>query len=155
MCPAQKAPNPIDRASFILGMITAFAECVTNECKKLALSPPFYPGDRQLVEKEARKIAEEQAVNLWYEENRDIPAAHRLNWFVIYKFPEALEQYRRLRDQGYNPALHFEHFFDLLSYGTAWIEDNPELNPRLRESRATTETFARVLLKPGDWPIPE
>jgi len=26
----------IDRRSYILGMITAFAECVTNECKKIA-----------------------------------------------------------------------------------------------------------------------
>jgi hypothetical protein len=33
----------IDRKSFILGMVTAFAECVANECKKAALSPPFYP----------------------------------------------------------------------------------------------------------------
>jgi hypothetical protein len=29
----------------MLGMITAFAECVTSESKKLALSPPFYPTD--------------------------------------------------------------------------------------------------------------
>ena len=35
----------IDRRSYILGMITAFAECVANESKKLALSPPFYPTD--------------------------------------------------------------------------------------------------------------
>ena len=39
----------IDRKSYILGMMTAFAECVTNECKKIALSPPFYPEDYDTV----------------------------------------------------------------------------------------------------------
>lgn len=45
----------VDRISFILGMITAFAECVTNECKKLALSPLFRPGDYPLLYQEAKK----------------------------------------------------------------------------------------------------
>jgi len=43
------ADKSIDRKSYILGMITAFAECVTNECKKIALSPPFYPEDYDTV----------------------------------------------------------------------------------------------------------
>ncbi len=34
---AINASDLIDRKSYILGMITAFAECVTNECKKIAL----------------------------------------------------------------------------------------------------------------------
>ena len=37
----------IDRKSFILGMVTAFAECIANESKKAALSPPFYPEDME------------------------------------------------------------------------------------------------------------
>ena len=57
----------INRKSFILGMITAFAECVTNECKKIALSPPFYPEDYDSVVSEAERIADDQGISLWYE----------------------------------------------------------------------------------------
>ena len=35
----------IDRYSFILGMITAFCECVAGGCKRLALSPPLGQDD--------------------------------------------------------------------------------------------------------------
>ena len=96
----------IDRKSYILGMTTAFAECVANECKKLALSPPFYPEDPGSVISEAEKIAEDQGIYLWFEENLDIPLDQRLNWYVIYKFPDVLDEYRRLRAEGYNPAWH-------------------------------------------------
>ena len=37
---AINASKLIDRRSYILGMMTAFAECVTNECKKIALQAP-------------------------------------------------------------------------------------------------------------------
>jgi hypothetical protein len=45
----------VDRISFILGMITAFAEYVTNECKKLALSPPFRPQAYSLIYREPQE----------------------------------------------------------------------------------------------------
>ena len=144
-----------ERKAFILGMITAFAECVTNECKKLALSPPFYPGDYPMIRGEVEEIAREQAVSLWYEQNEDIPEPHRLNWFVLYKFPEALETYRHLRNKGLNPAVDFEAFFPILSYGMAWQESCLDLAPRFREMRETECTFARFLLRPGDWPLPK
>jgi len=54
----------IDRSSYILGMMRAFAECVANECKKLALSPPFYPEDQGRVVSEVEKLAEDQGVYL-------------------------------------------------------------------------------------------
>ena len=54
----------IDRRSFILGMITAFAECVANECKRAALSPPFYPEDYETVVAEAENIAKDQGIFL-------------------------------------------------------------------------------------------
>ncbi len=145
--------NDAERRAFILGMMTAFAECVTNESKKLALSPPFYPGDYAMLREEAETIAREQAIHLWYEENEDIPEAHRLNWFVLYKFPEALTAYRALRDRGLNPAYDFEAFFKVLSYGVAWQEACRDMVPTFREWRETRCTFARVLLKPGDWPV--
>jgi hypothetical protein len=146
--------GPIDRKSYILGMMTAFAECVANECKKLALSPPFYPGDQHRVVSEAKKLAEDQGICLWFEKNLDIPLDQRLNWFVLYKFPEVLDQYRRLRSEGFNPAWHFEKFSDLLSYGTAWGQGAEAVVPGWRDKKDTKDTFARILLKPGEWPIP-
>ena len=85
--------------------------------------------------------------------NQDIPASNRLNWFVLYKFPEMLDEYRNLRNQGFNPAWHFAKFSELLSYGTAWGEGADAVVTRMRERKNTRDTFARVLLKPGDWPI--
>jgi len=144
----------IDRKSYILGMITAFAECVTNECKKLALSPPFYQTDYDAVVYETNKIAEEQGIFLWYEKNLDIPESQRLNWFVLYKFPEVLDEYRQLRNKGYNPAWDFEKFSDLLSYGTAWGTGPEGVIPKVKDRKTTRDTYARILLKPGHWPIP-
>jgi hypothetical protein len=152
---ASKSKNPIDRRSFILGMITAFAECIANECKKIALSPPFYPEDYDRVLPEAEKIAKEQSIHLWYDKNLDIPETIRLNWFVLYKFSEVLDEYKLFRKQCYNPAWHLEKFYDLLSYGTAWGLGAGKVVPKIREDRNKIETFSRVLLKSGDWPIQE
>ena len=150
---AVNAFGSIDRRSYILGMITAFAECVANECKKIALSPPFYPVDYHAVVSEAERIVNDQAISLWYEKNEDIPENKRLNWFVLYKFSDVLDEYRNLRNQGYNPAWHIAKFSDLLSYGTAWGEGADAVVTGMRQRKDTKDTFARVLLKPGDWPI--
>ncbi|MGD9182498.1 MAG: hypothetical protein PVF26_11890 [Desulfobacterales bacterium] len=150
---ASKSNNPIDRRSFILGMMTAFAECIANECKKVALSPPFYPEDYGVLLPEAENIAREQGIYLWYDKNLDIPETIRLNWFVLYKFSEVLDEYKRFRNQGNNPAWNLEKFSDLLSYGTAWGAGADKVVPKIREDRYKIETFARVLLKSGDWPI--
>ena len=80
---ASKSTSPIDRRSSILGMMTAFAECIANECKKVAFSPPFYPQDYDVLLSEAENIAREQGIYLWYEKNLDIPETIRLNWFVL------------------------------------------------------------------------
>jgi hypothetical protein len=150
----EEACESIDRKSYILGMMTAFAECVTNESKKVALSPPFYPRDYHRVVLEAERIAQDQGIFLWYEENLDIPESRRLNWFVLYKFSEMLDEYRRLRRQGYNPAWHFDKFSDLLSYGSVWGKGAEKVVCRMRDRKKTEDTFARILLKQGDWPIP-
>ena len=150
---ASKSISTIDRRSFILWMTTAFAECIANECKKIALSPPFYPQDYDMVRPEVENIASEQGIYLWYDKNLDIPEAIRLNWFVLYKFSEVLNEYKRIRNQGYNPAWNFEKFFGVLSYGTAWGAGADKIVPKIREDRNKIETFARVLLKPGEWPI--
>jgi hypothetical protein len=90
---------------------------------------------------------------VWYEENLDLPEAKRLNWFVVYKFPEVLEEYQNLRKHGFNPALHFNEFSNLLSYGTVWGKGAENVIPEVREKRVTIDTCATILLKPGDWPI--
>ena len=143
----------IDRKSFILGMITAFAECVANECKRAAFSPPFYPADYKSLLPETRKIAKDNSVFIWYEKNLDIPPKTRLNWFVIYKFPEVLNEYRALREKAYNPAWHLDKFTNFLSYGVVWGVGADKVIAQLRETRKTSATYARILLKPGAWPI--
>ncbi|MHC4207159.1 MAG: hypothetical protein ACYSTT_21095 [Planctomycetota bacterium] len=148
-----KSSKEIDRKSFILGMVTAFAECVASECKKVALSPPFYPEDYETVLQGVENIATDQAISVWYEENLDIPENMRLHWFVLYKFPEVLEEYKRLRNQGFNPAFNLKEFSNILSYGTAWGDGAESVIPKVREKRMTIDTYATVLLNPGDWPI--
>lgn len=143
----------VDRKSFILGMITAFSECLANECKKAALSPPFYPEDYDTVRAEAETIAKEQGIHLWYDENLDIPEVQRVNWYFMYKFPEVFAEYGTLREKGYNPAWDFEKFFDLLSYGTVWGKYADRVTPQFRERRKIKDTVSRILFMPGDWPI--
>ena len=102
---------------------------------------------------EAANIAREQGIYLWYAKNLDIPETIKLNWFVLYKFSEVLDEYKRIRNQGYNPAWNLEKFSDLLSYGTAWGASADKVVPKIREDRYKIETFTRFLLKSGDWPI--
>ena len=145
--------SSIDRKSFMLGMITAFAECLAGEAKKLAFSPPFYPEDYKRLREEAEKICQEQGIFLWLEKNADLPAKKRLHWLVLFKFPEVLDEYKRLRQEGFNPALHFEKFMALLSYGSVWGKKADKVVPAMREKRPVLDTVARILLKTGDWPI--
>lgn len=143
----------IERKSFILGMITAFGECVAGECKKAALSPPFYPDDYFDLLNDVEIIIKELGLKLWYEENLDISLNERVNWFVIYKFPEVLEEYKDLRNKGYNPVLHFNEFSNLLSYGIVYGENAEKVAPKIREKVQAMDIVSRILLKPGDWPI--
>ena len=39
----------LDKRSFILGMVTAFSECVAGGCKRLALSPPLVHEDYDMI----------------------------------------------------------------------------------------------------------
>ncbi|MCU0597187.1 MAG: hypothetical protein MUC98_17230 [Desulfobacterota bacterium] len=147
------AKNFVDRKSFMLGMITAFAECLAGEAKKLAFSPPFYPKDYRSLRLETERICQEQGIFLWLERNADLPAKKRLHWLVLFKFPEVLDEYKKLRQEGFNPALQFEKFSSLLSYGSAWGKRADKVVPAMREKRPVLDTVGRILLKPGDWPI--
>lgn len=149
----RKKTKAVDRKSFMLGMITAFAECLAGEAKRLAFSPPFYAEDLESIRQEAERIAGEQGIYLYFEENADLPVPGMLHWYVMYKFHDVFEEYRRLRAGGYNPALHFDKFAALLSYGMVWGEGAEKVTPKLREKRETKDSVARLLLDPKDWPI--
>jgi hypothetical protein len=149
--------DTIDRRSYILGMMTAFSEVLVYETKKMALSPPLRPEDYRMVKDEAERMAREQGIFLYLEENTDIPEENRLVWFIMYKFPEVLEEYKALRLRGLNPAWDFEAFFDLLSYGMVWGDGADKVVPRIREKRnhGGLDTMSRFLFRPGEWPPPK
>ena len=151
--PSSTSKSSMDRKSFMLGMITAFAECLAGEAKKLAFSPPFYPKDYRTLRLEAERICQEQGIFLWLERNEDLPQKKSLQWLVLFKFPEVLEEYKKLRQKGFNPALHFEKFSAMLSYGSAWGKKAEKVVPCMREKRPVLDTVARILLKPGEWPM--
>jgi hypothetical protein len=144
----------IDRKSFMLGMMTAFGECVAAEAKKCAFSPPFYPDDYFILKTEAERIADELNLGLWLEENEEIGQDHKIMWWVMYKFPETLDEYHALRAKGFNPAFEFDQFYDLLSYGYAFGDHAEKVNARIRRKGETMDTVARILFQPGDWPLP-
>ena len=113
---AERAGKSTDRRSFILGMITAFSECVAGGCKRMALSPPMAPGDWGLCGAEACRIVERHGL-LWYREmNMDMPEEGRFEWIVIAGRRETLDRYRELRREGLSPARSLEPFHELLSY---------------------------------------
>ena len=122
-----------DTASFVLGMVTAFCECVDGECKRLAFSPPVYSATlaaalRPLVE----QIVAEHGLLCCLEENADLPPESRPVFWAIAKYPDVLEQYRVLRAAGENPCRGLEPFYGVLSYGTAFAGEGAPAFGRLR-----------------------
>ena len=55
----------MDKRSFILGMVTAFCECVAGGCKRLALSPPLSKADYQAIAADAYEIIEKHSLSLF------------------------------------------------------------------------------------------
>ena len=106
----------MDQRSFILGMITAFSECVAGGCKDLALSPPLEDGVYETVAAEAEEIIRRHGLLSFHERNLDLPAAERFHWILIAGRQETLQAYRALRAQGLSPARSLMPFGQLLSY---------------------------------------
>lgn len=106
----------MDQRSFILGMITAFSECVAGGCKDLALSPPLEDGVYETVAAEAEEIIRRHGLLSFHERNLDLPAAERFHWILIAGRQETLQAYRALRAQGLSPARSLTPFGQLLSY---------------------------------------
>lgn len=105
-----------DKRSFIMGMVTAFSECVAGGCKRLALSPPLLPGEYERFGAEACAIIEAHGLIHYHERNRDMPAGERWEWILIAARPETIEAYLRLRGEGLSPARSLGPFSGLLSY---------------------------------------
>ena len=106
----------LDRRSFILGMVTAFSECVAGGCKRLALSPPLSRDDYRTIAAEAEEIIEKHGLLHYHEENLDRPEAVRFDWILIAGKRETIDQYLSLREQGYSPMDSLAPFSELLSY---------------------------------------
>ena len=72
-----------DKLSFILGMVTAFCECVAGGCKRLALSPPLKPEVYACLEAEALRIVAGHGLIAFHERNAELPEAERFEWLLI------------------------------------------------------------------------
>jgi len=108
-----------DKYSFILGMITAFCECVAGGCKKLALSPPLGPEDYSMVAEEANAIIEKHGLTHDHERNLDQPEDKRVEWILIAGKRETIQRYLALREKGFSPMDSLAPFSELLSYDPA------------------------------------
>lgn len=108
-----------DQTSYILGMITAFCECVAGGCKRMALSPPLTAKAFFAVREEAYRCIERHGLCHYHEKNADLPEEERFHWIVIAARQETLDEYQRLRGEGYNPAKWMKPFYELLSYNEA------------------------------------
>ena len=106
----------LNKKSFILGMITAFCECVAAGCKDLALSPPLSAKEYDDVHTEAEEIITRHSLIVYHEENEDLPEEGRFEWIVITRDVEVLSEYLALRDLGYSPAKSLTPFEKILSY---------------------------------------
>ena len=106
----------MDKPSFILGMITAFCECVAAGCKDLALSPPLTREDYETVHEEAEGLIEKHGLIAYHEENIDLPEKERFEWIVIARDIDILAEYLALRDLGFSPAKSLKPFEKVLSY---------------------------------------
>ena len=97
----------MDQYSFILGMITAFCECVAGGCKRLDLSPPLTHEVFIQVKEEAYDLIKKHGLLHYHEENLDLPEEERFEWIVIAA---------KIRKEGSSPARSLKPFFGVLSY---------------------------------------
>ncbi len=118
--PSLPAPGGVpDKRSFILGMITAFSECVAGGCKRLALSPPLTEEEYRAVAEEACALIEKHGLLHYHEDNRDLPEDRRFHWILIFARQETIDRYLLLRSRGLSPADSLAPFSELLSYNPA------------------------------------
>lgn len=109
----------LDKRSFVLGMITAFSECVAGGCKRLALSPPLTQDEYARIKEEANSIIEAHGLLHYHERNLDQPESCRVDWILIAGRQRTIDQYLDIRAKGYSPMDSLMPFSDLLSYNQA------------------------------------
>ena len=108
--------SELDKRSFVLGMVTAFCECVAGGCKRLALSPPLLKEEYHSMADEIYSIIEKHGLIHYHEENLDRPPEERFEWILIASRKETIDSYISLRASGCSPADSLEPFAELLSY---------------------------------------
>ena len=111
--------SSLDKRSYILGMITAFSECVAGGCKRLALSPPLTKEDYARIADEAYLIIEKHGLLHYHERNLDQPESRRFDWILIAGKQRTIDQYLDIRAKGYSPMDSLQPFSELLSYDQA------------------------------------
>ena len=111
-----KAGTETDKRSFLLGMVTAFCECVAGGCKRLALSPPLTREEYLLYAGETAEVIEKHGLVHYHEENPDVPENKRFDWILIAGKQATIDQHLALRAQGLSPAVSLTPFSGLLSY---------------------------------------
>ncbi len=105
-----------DKRSFVMGMVTAFSECVAGGCKRLALSPPLLPGEYERWGEEACAVIERHGLLHYRERNAELPEAERWEWILIAARRQTIDAYLELRRGGHSPARSLAPFAGLLSY---------------------------------------
>ena len=106
----------MDKYSFVLGMVTAFCECVAGGCKRLALSPPLRHDDYEKVREEAYELIEKHGLIHYHEQNLDIPEEERFEWILIASRQETISEYLNIRAAGNSPVKSLKPFWGVLSY---------------------------------------
>ena len=95
----------VDKLSFTLGMINAFAEMVATGVKPLAFSPPIAPGDYDGIAPGSKAIVAEFGIHTKLERNLLETAlfpsdATKDRWVILYySDPSVLQEYLALKEE--------------------------------------------------------
>ena len=106
----------MDQYAFILGMITAFCECVAGGCKRLALSPPLDHKIFESVRDDAYKLIEKHGLIHYHERNLDLAEKERIEWILIAARQETIDEDLKIRSGGNSPVKSLKPFWGVLSY---------------------------------------
>ena len=135
----------MDQYAFILGMITAFSECVAGGCKRMALSPPLTPALFARVSPEACDIIEKHGLIHYHERNEELPEDKRFEWLIIAARQEYRDRFERkaspLRaglDAALDDSIRFELEDSLRNYYLSFSLDSVERYTRKMAVSAST-----------------
>lgn len=101
--PAGPHDVPIDRNSFLLGMINCFVEMTACGVKTLALSPPLLPEDYRIIGPLSDAIVQGFGIHSYLEKSLLVtqlqsPEFTRGKWSILYyREEEILKRYQELK----------------------------------------------------------